>query len=120
VARTKRKQIDLNNESLKSLLQEIYNQSCEERTNAIRLRNRIEKDMKGNVDIQIVSKALGDSNKLVQDSLQKKILVAKMIAECIGKGEVNSGKDKQVVPIQSTSPQDLRKMIKEAQNNKNK
>jgi hypothetical protein len=118
VPRNKRKQIEISNESLKSLLQEIYNQSCEERANAIRLRNRIERDMKGNVDINIVSKALGDANKLVQDSIQKKLIVAKMLVDIIVKTIGDTKQDKNTPVNDSSDKETLRKMINEMKHGK--
>jgi hypothetical protein len=116
--RFKRKVIDITNDSLKSLLQEIYNQACEERTNAIRLRNRIERDMKVNVDISILSKALGDTNKLIQDSISKKLMVAKMLLDTMNKNGDSSDKKDTVAVSNGLSSVELRKMIKDGQNKK--
>jgi len=88
MARYKREIIKLNEESLETLLNEIYRQSCEMRTKVISDLTKMRKKLYSVQDeeigsIQVISKALVDLIKAEKDSIDKKINVAKVIKEVI-------------------------------------
>ena len=76
--RPKKKDIQLNNESVLALLQEIYNECVEQRTTAIRIQNKMLGFMQGADDLQQLGPVIKEQQKVIDSSLEKKIQLAKI------------------------------------------
>ena len=76
--RPKKKDIQLNNESVLALLQEIYNKCVEQRTTAIRIQNKMLGFMQGADDLQQLGPVIKEQQKVIDSSLEKKIQLAKI------------------------------------------
>tara|TARA_B100002019_G_C21273295_1_gene603680 strand:+ start:1847 stop:2215 length:369 start_codon:yes stop_codon:yes gene_type:complete len=83
--RPKRKDIQLNNESVLALLQEIYNECVEQRTTAIRIQNKMLSFMQGADDLQQLGPVIKEQQKVIDSSLEKKIQLAKIQSSLVQK-----------------------------------
>ena len=83
--RPKRKDIQLNNESVLALLQEIYNECVEQRTTAIRIQNKMLSFMQGADDLQQLGPVIKEQQKVIDSSLEKKIQLAKIQSTLVQK-----------------------------------
>lgn len=77
--RPKRKIISLTNESAVSLMQEIYNESVEQRTTAIRIQNKMISFMKEAGDMALIGPVLKEQQKIVDSAIEKKLQLSKLL-----------------------------------------
>ncbi len=63
MGRPKKKEINLSQESILSLLQEIYNELVEQRNTAIRIQNKMLSMMKEPEDMTLIGRSLKNNKK---------------------------------------------------------
>ena len=83
--RPKRKEIKLTHESAVSLMQEIYNESVEQRSTAIRIQNKMIGFMKDAGDMALIGPVLKEQQKIIDSSIDKKLQLSKLLANIVSK-----------------------------------
>ena len=83
--RPKRKEIELTHESAVSLMQEIYNESVEQRSTAIRIQNKMIGFMKEAVDMALIGPVLKEQQKIIDSSIDKKLQLSKLLTNIVSK-----------------------------------
>jgi len=76
--RPKKKKIDINNDSVVSLLQEIYNECVEQRNTAIRIQNKMIVFMKEATDMALIGPVLKEQQKIIDSAIEKKLQLSKI------------------------------------------
>tara|TARA_R110000765_G_scaffold225197_1_gene329170 strand:+ start:578 stop:949 length:372 start_codon:yes stop_codon:yes gene_type:complete len=76
--RPKRKNVLLDKESIEQLLQESYNETCENRSKAIHMLNKQLRDVTDNTDIQQVGKVNNELLRIVDSCISKKLDIVKL------------------------------------------
>jgi len=76
--RPKRKNVLLDKESIEQLLQESYNETCENRSKAIHMLNKQLRDVSDNTDIQQVGKVNNELLRIVDSCISKKLDIVKL------------------------------------------
>ena len=89
--RPKKKQITFEKESVLALMQEIYNETVEQRNTAIRIQNKMLSFMHGPDDLQLLGPVIKEQQKIIDSAIEKKIQLSKLQKEDISKNR-NSGK----------------------------
>jgi len=77
--RPKRKEIKFTNESALSLMQEIYNESVEQRSTAIRIQNKMISFMKEAADMSLIGPVLKEQQKIIDSAIEKKLQLSKLL-----------------------------------------
>jgi len=77
--RPKRKEIKFTNESALSLMQEIYNESVEQRSTAIRIQNKMISFMKEASDMSLLGPVLKEQQKIIDSAIEKKLQLSKLL-----------------------------------------
>tara|TARA_R110000787_G_scaffold231011_1_gene338480 strand:- start:3108 stop:3482 length:375 start_codon:yes stop_codon:yes gene_type:complete len=88
--RPKRKIIDLTHESAVSLMQEIYNESVEQRTTAIRIQNKMIGFMKEAADMALIGPVIKEQQKIIDSAIDKKLQLSKLLATITSKNMESS------------------------------
>ena len=78
--RPKKKKISIQQESVVSLLQEIYNECVEQRTTAIRIQNKMIGFMKEAADMALIGPVLKEQQKIIDSSIDKKLQLSKLLS----------------------------------------
>tara|TARA_R110001583_G_scaffold93302_1_gene236129 strand:+ start:3432 stop:3806 length:375 start_codon:yes stop_codon:yes gene_type:complete len=76
--RPKRKNVLLDKDSIEQLLQESYNETCENRSKAIHMLNKQLRDVSDNTDIQQVGKVNNELLRIVDSCISKKLDIVKL------------------------------------------
>jgi|TARA_R110000796_G_scaffold1475_1_gene5881 hypothetical protein len=76
--RPKKKKIDINHDSVVSLLQEIYNECVEQRNTAIRIQNKMISYMKESTDMTLIGPVLKEQQKIIDSTIEKKLQLSKI------------------------------------------
>jgi flagellar biosynthesis/type III secretory pathway ATPase len=76
--RPKKKNINLSQESCLSLLQEIYNETVEQRSTAIRIQNKMMAFMKEATDMTLIGPVLKEQQKIIDSAIEKKLQLSKI------------------------------------------
>jgi len=84
MARPVKKKITLNPDSLKDLLQQIWDECDIQRQQAVFQYNRWNRDVKDNVDIAQVGKTNNELLKIIDGAIANRIQVARLIKDYIG------------------------------------
>lgn len=87
----KKKEIELNKESILALMQEIYNELVEQRNTAIRIQNKMLTMLKDPEDMQTIGPVIEKQQKIVNDVVEKKLSLVKLQSTIWGKN--NDKKD---------------------------
>ena len=102
--RPKRKNVVLDKESVEQLLQESYNEACENRSKAITMLNKQLRDVNDNTDIQQVGKINNELLRIIDSSISKKLDIVKLQITLVKSGDENddpsfsiSDEDKQLI-----------------------
>ena len=110
--RPKRKSVKLEKSSIEQILQESYNETCENRSKAIQVLNKQLRDVHDNTDIQQVGKINNELLRIIDSSIAKKLDIVKLqisLVKTDGTSEVSTpdltDEDKQLIE----------KMIKESE-----
>ena len=78
MARPQKKEINLNKESILSLMQEIYNELVEQRNTAIRIQNKMLTMMKEPEDMTLIGPVIEKQQKIINDCVEKKLSLSKL------------------------------------------
>jgi nicotinate-nucleotide pyrophosphorylase len=113
MARPKKKKVELSTDSFLSMAQEAYNELVEQRSTAIRQINENKKkvEVEDVHDLTNMSKANTDLLKLVDNTIDKKLSLIKLMSTLIFKGDKVESSDSG-----SITPEDLQ-MIQELMGN---
>ena len=76
--RPKKKQINTDKESVLALMQEIYNESVEQRNTAIRIQNKMLGFMKDASDLTVLGPVIKEQQKIIDSAIDKKIQLSKL------------------------------------------
>tara|TARA_R110001583_G_scaffold113162_1_gene263555 strand:+ start:3616 stop:3987 length:372 start_codon:yes stop_codon:yes gene_type:complete len=91
--RPKKKQIKLEEESVLSLFQEIYNELVEQRNTAIRIQNKMLGFMKDADDLTLLGPVIKEQQKIIDSTIEKKIQLSKLQSGLVMKGGTISSDD---------------------------
>ena len=91
MARTSKKEINFTQKSLMAVLQEIYNETVEQRNTAIRIQNKMLSFMKGPEDLTLLGPIIKEQQKILDSVLEKKLSLAKLQQTIIQKS--NEGRE---------------------------
>lgn len=119
MARPKKKQIKLDTESFTNLLQEMYNECCEQRSKALFVFNKQSVDIKDNNDIALVSKINSDYLKIVNESIEKKLSIARLMKDVIYKEDSNKKDSTDGGSLSDEDKELISKMLIDAANKQN-
>jgi len=108
MARTVKKEINFSQKSLMALLQEIYNESVEQRNTAIRIQNKMLSFMKEPEDLTLLGPIIKEQQKIIDSVLEKKLSLAKLQQTIIQKASEASGGD-----IDGTLTDEDKELLKE-------
>jgi hypothetical protein len=86
--RPKKKNINLSQESCLSLLQEIYNETVEQRSTAIRIQNKMMAFMKEATDMTLIGPVLKEQQKIIDSAIEKKLQLSKIQTSLLQKNVV--------------------------------
>ena len=78
MSRPQKKKIELNKESMLSLMQEIYNELVEQRNTAIRIQNKMLTMLKDPEDMTTIGPVIEKQQKIVNDCVEKKLSLSKL------------------------------------------
>tara|TARA_R110000803_G_scaffold48837_2_gene101475 strand:- start:34996 stop:35367 length:372 start_codon:yes stop_codon:yes gene_type:complete len=78
MGRTTKKEINFTQKSLMALLQEIYNETVEQRNTAVRIQNKMLGFMKGPEDLTLLGPIIKEQQKILDSVLEKKLSLAKL------------------------------------------
>ena len=78
MGRPKKKEINLSQESILSLMQEIYNELVEQRNTAIRIQNKMLAMMKEPEDMTLIGPVIEKQQKIINDCVEKKLTLSKL------------------------------------------
>ena len=94
MARPKKKQVKLSTDSLLGMAQEAYNELVEHRTTAIRQINENKKkvEVEDMHDLVNLNKANTDLLKLIDNTIDKKLSLVKLMSTLVFKGDNNTDK----------------------------
>ena len=107
MGRPKKKAVKLSSDSFLLLAQETYNELVEQRSTCIRQINENKKkvDIEDTQDLSIVNKANTDLLKIVDNTIDKKLNLIKLMSTLIFKNNQGSGGGK--ASDDSLTPEDL-------------
>ena len=78
MTKPKKKQINFTQESILSLMQEIYNELVEQRSTAIRIQNKMVSMMKEPEDMTLIGPVIEKQQKIINDCVEKKLTLSKL------------------------------------------
>jgi hypothetical protein len=78
MARPQKKEIKLNQDSILSFMQEIYNELVEQRSTAIRIQNKMITMMKEPEDMTLIGPVIEKQQKIINDCIEKKLTLSKL------------------------------------------
>jgi hypothetical protein len=87
--RPKKKQITPDKESVLALMQEIYNESVEQRNTAIRIQNKMLGFMKEASDLTVLGPVIKEQQKIIDSAIDKKIQLSKLQSSLFTKSTNN-------------------------------
>ena len=76
--RTRKKEINLNKDSVLGLMQEIYNELVEQRATAIRIQNKMLALLKDAEDMTVIGPVIKEQQKIINDTIEKKLTLSKL------------------------------------------
>tara|TARA_R110001606_G_scaffold234538_2_gene382250 strand:+ start:1862 stop:2233 length:372 start_codon:yes stop_codon:yes gene_type:complete len=85
--RPKRKNVALDKDSVEQLLQESYNEACENRSKAITMLNKQLRDVNDNTDIQQIGKINNELLRIIDSSISKKLDIVKLQITLVKSGD---------------------------------
>jgi len=78
MGRPAKKEIKLTQDSILSLMQEIYNELVEQRNTAIRIQNKMLTMMKDPEDMTLIGPVIEKQQKIINDCVEKKLSLSKL------------------------------------------
>ena len=112
--RPKRKNVQLDKESIEQILQESYNETCENRSKAIHILNKQLRDVTDNTDIQQVGKVNNELLRIVDSCISKKLDIVKLQISLV---KTDSSADATPVTISDEDKEMIENMIKNSETN---
>tara|TARA_R110000751_G_scaffold31960_1_gene80796 strand:- start:1320 stop:1664 length:345 start_codon:yes stop_codon:yes gene_type:complete len=85
--RPKKKKIEINHDSVVSLLQEIYNECVEQRNTAMRIQNKMIALMKEATDMTLIGPVLKEQQKIIDLAIDKKLQLSKILTTMLQKNQ---------------------------------
>jgi hypothetical protein len=76
--RKRKKEINLNKDSVLGLMQEIYNELVEQRSTAIRIQNKMLTMLKDPEDMTLIGPVIKEQQKIINDTIEKKLTLSKL------------------------------------------
>jgi len=107
MARPKKKEISLNKDSVLSLMQEIYNELVEQRATAIRIQNKMLAMLKDPEDMTVIGPVIKEQQKIVNDTIEKKLSLSKLQSSIWEKSSNNTSDDFNMADIDDDTLQTL-------------
>ena len=111
--RPKRKQVQLDKSSIEQILQESYNETCENRSKAVQVLNKQLRDVNDNNDIQQVGKVNNELLRIIDSSITKKLEIVKLQISLV-KSE-DSSESTSSVHLTDEDKELIQTMIKESE-----
>jgi hypothetical protein len=93
MGRPKKKEIVLTKDSVLSLMQEIYNELVEQRSTAIRIQNKMLSLLKGAEDMAVIGPVIKEQQKIINDTIEKKLSLSKLQASIWEKSNQNGNEE---------------------------
>lgn len=90
MARPKKKEIKLTQDSILSFMQEIYNELVEQRATAIRIQNKMITMMKEPEDMTLIGPVIEKQQKIINDCIEKKLTLSKLQSNIWDKSKDNN------------------------------
>jgi len=90
MGRPAKKEIKLTQDSILSLMQEIYNELVEQRNTAIRIQNKMLAMMKEPEDMTLIGPVIEKQQKIINDCVEKKLSLSKLQSSIWEKANLNS------------------------------
>lgn len=90
MSRPKKKEISLSKDSILALLQEIYNELVEQRSTAVRIQNKMLAMLKDPKDMTVIGPVIKEQQKIINDTIEKKLSLSKLQSSIWGKSENTS------------------------------
>lgn len=109
MTRPRKKEISLNKESILALMQEIYNELVEQRATAIRIQNKMLSMMKDSSDMAVIGPVIKDQQKIINDTVEKKLTLSKLQSTIWEKSQQRSETDFNISEIDESLMQELLK-----------
>jgi len=113
--RPKRKSVKLDKGSIEEILQESYNETCENRSKAILVLNKQLRDVNDNTDIQQVGKINNELLRIIDSSISKKLEIVKLQVSLV---KTDSASDTSTPELTDEDKELIEKMIKESEEDK--
>ncbi len=110
--RPKRKSVKLEKNSIEEILQESYNETCENRSKAIQVLNKQLRDVNDNTDIQQVGKINNELLRIIDSSIAKKLDIVKLQISLVKSDNVSETSSPQLT---DEDKELIEKMIKESE-----
>jgi hypothetical protein len=88
--RPTKKEIKFNQDSILSLMQEIYNELVEQRNTAIRIQNKMLSMMKDPEDMTLIGPVIEKQQKIINDCVEKKLSLSKLQSSIWEKSNTNT------------------------------
>jgi len=107
MARPKKKEIVLSKDSVLSLMQEIYNELVEQRATAIRIQNKMLAMLKDPEDMTVIGPVIKEQQKIVNDTIEKKLSLSKLQSTIWEKTSNTSGEEFSLSEIDDDTLQTL-------------
>ncbi len=93
MARTRKKEISFNKDSVLSLMQEIYNELVEQKATAVRIQNRMLSMLKDPEDMTLIGPVIKEQQKIINDTIEKKLSLSKLQSSLWEKSNANKDDD---------------------------
>lgn len=113
-----KQKIEINDESLTSLLQETYCEVVDQRNKALGLLNKYLKNVTENSDIAMVGKINNELLKVIDSSIGKKLELAKLMVDIMNKKGVSKPTESDSNTVSKEQKAEMRKIIKEIKEGK--
>lgn len=110
--RPKRKSVKLEKTSIEQILQESYNETCENRSKAIQVLNKQLRDVNDNTDIQQVGKINNELLRIIDSSIAKKLDIVKLQISLV---KTDGTSETSTPDLTDEDKQLIEKMIKESE-----
>ena len=107
MARPKKKEISLNKDSVLALMQKIYNELVEQRATAIRIQNKMLAMLKDPEDMTVIGPVIKEQQKIVNDTIEKKLSLSKLQSSIWEKSSNNNSEDFNMADIDDETLQTL-------------
>jgi hypothetical protein len=116
----KKRKVDINEESLKDLMQETYNEIVDERNRALSAYKKYTKDINENTDIALVGKITNELLKIIDSSIEKKLRLIKLQGDILYKnGKIAESSSSDLGVITDEDKKWLAEHAKKMSNNNN-